>query len=907
MKKTFLAIIAGAAVVTAVFIFTPASSVVADISDRFLEREPDIPEMLANAKSTMTKEEFLEERANGHALLRGLGDEEPVDPQMRISAIKDLEEKQERQQRMPESAYRDALLANWTAIGPAPIIAQAVNPNNPPRYSGRVISIAVHPTNPDIVYAGAAQGGLYRSTNGGTSWTPIMDNALSLAIGAIAISPSNPETVYVGTGEPNFAIDSFFGVGVYRIENASTTATLVGPLNRDAIGTDLFTGRSVSEIIVHPTDNNTIFVSTTTGFGGLGGVATSPLPARGIYRSTNAAGAAPVFTRLTGLAGNIDASIRDIAIDPGNPDILVAGMVAGGPTGGIYRTTNALSAAPTFTQVRSYTGTSTSDLTTEFAAIRPAGAPDAIFYAASGQGTGTVLRSNDGGATWTQQVDNNFCNPQCFYNIAIATDVTNPDRVYLGGSPTLVAGLSTNGGTSFTESGGGVHVDTQALAVAPSNPAIIYLGTDGGIYKSTNSGASYTHLNTSEFSATQFMGLSVHPTDPNFTLGGTQDNGTNFLDPGATAWNMVRGGDGGYSVIDTNAADTTNVRMYHTFFNRVNSLVGYETRGTTTATWTFRGCGNGTTPNNGINCNDTTTLFYAPLEQGPGNPNTIYYGTDRIYRSNDLGLTHTVVSQAPITSGVAVSAIGISPQDDNFRIFGLRTGGLFGTTTGSSAPVDLDPLNTVPSGFVARAVFDPTNTSTAYVTLASFGVNNVYKTTNFNSGAPVWVNISGTLPRVPVSAFIVDPANPEILYAGTDIGVYVSPDGGTTWEPFGTGFPRVAVFDMAKAGGNTIRIATHGRGMWQIPAFSPNAIPITISGRVATPSGQGLRNAQVALIDALGVRRIATTSSFGIYAFADVTPGSGYIVSVASKRYRFTAQTLNITTSLNNVDFVGLE
>jgi hypothetical protein len=903
MKKIVVLVVIALSVAAFAF-WTPISNTLAQMNVPFFEREPDMPSESEDDKERISrageKEEYLTRRAEAYALLRGIDGETPVDPQLRISAVKGLEKEQERLSRMPESSFKDALLADWAPIGPAPLFVGSIE------YSGRTTAIAVHPTNPDIVFSGTAQGGVYRSTNGGTTWTPIMDSALSLAIGSIAISPSSPETVYVGTGEPNFSADSFFGVGVYRIDNASTTATLVGPLNRDAANADIITGRSVSEIIVHPTDPNTIFISTANGVAGSGGTAFTPLPTRGVFRSINAASASPTFSRLTGLAGNIDAAVRDIAIDPTNPNILVAGVVSS-TVGGIHRSADALSAAPTFTQVFAYTGTSSSELNTELAAVHPAGAEDAIFYAASGNLGGRVLRSTNGGLTWEQRIDNDFCSPQCFYDIAIAVDPGNPDRVYLGGSPNAVAEFSTNGGTTFQEGGGGVHVDTHALTVSPSNPAIVYLGTDGGIYRSTNSGASYAELNTPQYSASQFTGLAVHPTDPNFTIGGTQDNGTNYLNPAAAAWNRVDGADGGNAIIDTNAPDTTNVRMYHTRQNQLNSLIGYRTRGTTTAAYTSRGCPNGTTPNNGINCGDTAVLFYAPFEAGPGNPNTIYYATDRVYRSTDTGVTHTVVSQAPITSGVAVSSIGISPQDDNIRIFGLRTGGLFGTMNGSSTLVDLDPAGTVPSGFISRTVIDPNNSTTAYVTIANYAINNVYKTTNLNASPPTWTNIAGTLPRIPVSAFIVDPASSNILYVGTDIGVYVSPDGGTTWNAFGTGFPRVAVFDVAKTAGNMIRIATHGRGMWQIPAIVPAATPVNVGGRVVTPSGLGLRNAVVSLTDSVGVRRTATTSSFGIYSFGNVLSGQEYLIGVSSKRYRFTTLAVTVNSNLSDVDFVGQE
>ncbi|MDH3493043.1 MAG: hypothetical protein OEM82_05795, partial [Acidobacteriota bacterium] len=361
-----LIISAFAIVIASPFVFAfwlPFNRTIAQYGVPFADPEPDLPGIFADTKQSIGKEEFLLKRNEAIGLKRGIRKDKPVDPQLRPNAIVKMQDQEEALRSKVRDGEADSLLlAAWSPIGPNPIVS-GLN-----RYSGRVISIAVHPSNPNLVYAGAAQGGLYRSSNGGTDWTPLMDGAQSIAIGAIAISPSNPETVYVGTGEHNFSLDSFSGVGVYKITNASTTATLTGPLNKDAGGADIFTGRGISRIIVDPTDSAKIFVATTSGLGGIGGV-TSVFPSRGIYRSTNATSASPTFTKLTGLAGGINASVRDIAIDPGDPNIMVAGLVASGGTGGIYRSTNALSATPTFTQVEVFSASTTSELTTEFAAI----------------------------------------------------------------------------------------------------------------------------------------------------------------------------------------------------------------------------------------------------------------------------------------------------------------------------------------------------------------------------------------------------------------------------------------------------------------------------------------------------------------------------------------------------------
>ncbi|HYR58310.1 MAG TPA: hypothetical protein VEO95_06770, partial [Chthoniobacteraceae bacterium] len=208
--------------------------------------------------------------------------------------------------------------------------------------SGRISAIAVHPTNPSIVYVGAAQGGVYRSLDGGTTWTPLLDAAAKLSIGALAIDPQSASTLFVGTGEANLSGDSAAGVGIYIITNADgVSPALSGPF-----GAAAFNNRSISRIAINPGDHNTIFVTTTSGTVGNPGGSTGNFvaqPTRGLYRSQNALAATPSFTLLT-TSSATNLSHTDVIINPANANVVICAAFGDG----IYRSTNALDATPSF-------------------------------------------------------------------------------------------------------------------------------------------------------------------------------------------------------------------------------------------------------------------------------------------------------------------------------------------------------------------------------------------------------------------------------------------------------------------------------------------------------------------------------------------------------------------------------
>ena len=939
----------------------------------FAQEDPDIPPQFRNL---ITPEQYHTLRDGHINLLRGM----PADPSLRAQAIQQLLVKRAFALSGPIAPV------TWRQLGPTPI------PNGQTQgvvssVSGRVTAIAIDPTNANFVYVGSAQGGVYRTLDGAATWTQIFDNNRTSAIGALAIDSANSR-LYVGTGEANGSADSFAGVGLFRIDNVNSAAPAqVGPINpvrnyldvsSVAQSVAVFTGRSIASIVLIPNDPTTLFVGVAGGVIGSGGDApfggsVPPLGLRGLYKLTNVTGdpAAVGVLRIgvrsgAGIEGCFDTpctgnrNVNSIVLDPGdltgNTLILWLNGTNAANDGGIWRTTNALAATPSFSQSFATTSTSTSNGRGHLS-IYKEGANPAVVYAASGEPvvnnattscistsqSGAMRVSTDGGITFGAKLfgSGGFCDGQCFYNIGMdvipgATTAQNDDIILLGGNTRSTTNCqrlgarSTDGGATFTDPAtSGLHADTHFIKIAPGNPNIVYHGNDGGVFKSIDGGQTWASVNPG-FNTVQFSGLAIHPTDQNFTIGGTQDNGTNNLLANGTTWNRIDFGDGGYAMIDQNATDTSAVTMYHTYFNQTNSLLGFARVDTVAAAvdgnWGFFGC-QGTTSANGITCADAV-LFYAPLAQGPGNPNTFYYGSDRLYRSTNKGVNNTVVSQAPITAGAPISSIAISPQDDNYRLIGQSTGGLFYTTTGSSTLTNLDPTNIIPNRFVGRVMFDPSNKNTAYIALGGYMAStttansHVWKITNLDT-TPVLTGMPG-LPDAPVNAIAVDSTNGNRVYVGTDIGVYATTDGGVSWNPFGTGLPVVSVFDAKiQPSSGVLRIATHGRGMWEAtpaPLVGGTNVAGIISGKTgAVPgsrnwtiqvSNQGPSPANSTQINGLTFSQIAgplcvptVTSPLPVFVgdiAAGANAGAGVAINFPAGCSSASRFTVNISLSANN-------
>ncbi|HBB89126.1 MAG TPA: hypothetical protein DC047_16085 [Blastocatellia bacterium] len=936
------------------------------------------------------------------ARLRGIEPGRPFDSGARGRAILQMERAQTLRAESSKNSFFNKLasvfgsetpLASvWAELGPRPL------PNGSAQsglvsVSGRATAVVVDPTNPNKVYLGTAQGGVWRSLDAGVNWTPIFDSAQSLAIGALAIAPSSPSTLYVGTGEFNGCGDCFFGVGLYRIDNADTSATLVGPINPSQTISNLtyniFSGRGITKILVDPNNAAAIFVSTGRGIGGQGANSFGLVPAiatRGLYRSTNATAAASAvsFQKLVITTdnspdspgtGNVDTT--DMVMEPGNANnILVSVIGVSGTNGGIYRSANALAPTPSFSQTLALpllangqsprVGLAINKVGSSVTAYAATGETPTVTTACATNFSGALHKSTDGGASWSGQLagGQGFCGGQCFYNLTVAVDPNDANLVYLGGNARGTASgtqcsdamkKSTDGGTTFQRDDSGLHADSHALFFDTSG--LIYTGNDGGVWKRSSTaatGSAWTNLNRSPLSTLQFESIAVHPLDQFFTIGGTQDNGTEAQQTSSGNWVNAEGGDGGYTLIDQSATNNTDVTMYLTFFNESNSQIFFD-RATLTSclnarnSWPSRGaiaCGNAPCAddatlasncdslpflkNNGIQLTDNV-LFYAPMTLGPGNPNIFYFGTDRLYRSTDRGDNMTIVSQSPLqptgsrtplgggtaqTTGTPISTIAISPQDDNYRIVGMQNGQVWATSIGSSAMVNLssgsfpaNPNGSATNKFVGRAIFDPSNKDVAYISFSFFAPagQGIWKITNLGSAgagtaAPNWVPASNGIPSIPINALTVDPTNSNNVFAGTDIGVYNSTDGGANWTPFGTGLPRVAVFGLAiQPTSRILRVATHGRGMWEISlnaAPGPNTVQFSSSSQTVSETPNQTTKVDVTVTRAGDITSAATID----YVTSDGTANSRSDYEAAIGTLRFAANQGTKTISIFIVD-----
>ncbi len=719
----------------------------------------------------------------------------------------------------------------WRNVGPDPMASTSR------AYSGRVQALAVRSSPPYTIYLGAAQGGVWVSSTLTAGWLPLSNQLPTQAIGDIALAPSNENIVYVGTGEGALSGDSYFGDGVYRSDDGGRSFRRVSG--------EAIVQSSVSKVVVDPTDPDHVYIATIRGVSGnraVGGPGASPF---GVWESRD--GGASWLPRLTTTERLRGAT--DLVMDPQDPRTLLASFWMQG----IVKTTDGgqtWRSAMTGLPANADWGSQSARSRIALGISRPDPARPAVVYAGfnwtttAGQAQpSTVWRSADAGETWAEtsrQVVAGYCGGQCWYDNMILADPTNPDIVYALGVwnyGTSSGGVfrSMDGGRTWLDLGYGQHPDYHAAAVRRDRPEYLVVGNDGGVWSSTSRGgrlagepytrtqwvnlngrASSTAVDGTGLMTAQYVGIAQHPSNPGLIYGGTQDNGTHRRLAPSNAFRIIQGGDGGQALVDPYEPRY----VYGTYYN----LSPYRFTD---------GASGGPGPDitTGIDTNDRSA-FYVPFAMDPEQTHRLYIGSYRLYRTDNRGDQWQAIS-ADLTSGCTSSAASptgygcvitaIGPQPGSGAVYvGTGDARLWLSTDATVAQprwarVDKAPLPVRP---VTSFAVDRSDYRRAYVAFGGFNgatptqPGHVFATAD---GGRTWTDISANLPDAPVNSVVLDASEPDTLYVGTDVGPLVTRDRGRSWEPLGSGFPIVGVWQLSlNPYTRQIAAGTHGRGIWTL-------------------------------------------------------------------------------------------
>ena len=686
----------------------------------------------------------------------------------------------------------------------------------PASMGGRLDDIAVVESDPRIIYIGSAAGGLFKTINGGISWEALFENQPNPSIGDIAIAPSNPSVVYIGTGEANNRQSSSWGNGVYKTMDAGATWTHLGLDETHHIG----------RIVVHPTDPNILYVAA---LGDLWG----PNKERGVYKSTDGGA-----TWSQTLYVNENTGVSDIAIDWQSPNILYAttyqhrrtvfGYNGGGPGSGLYRSTDGGShwtklagGLPTNGDV----GRCGLDIYRK---------NTNIVYALIQHATrGGVYRSEDKGVTWTRMSDTD---PRPSYFSQIRVDPNNDLRIWMGGVNIY---FSEDGGRNFVQTRfERVHSDVHAIWIDPNNSDHILSGNDGGIWLTYDSGRSWRHLNN--VAIAQFYEVAYDFQKPYHVCGGLQDN-YSWCGPSSTTqqdgignedWITVEGGDGFY-----NRIDPTDPNIIYAE-SQDGNLSRRDLR---------------TSENKSIRPqedNDQAPRYRfqwnSPLMISPHDPKTIYYGGNHLFKSTDRGDTWVRLGEDLTTNadrnkmtilgkeitrdtlsrhdGVAawpcITAIAESPVKAGVLWVGTDDGNVQMSNDGGKTWSNVvSHITGLPKGgYVSRIEPSYKDPGTAYITFdnhrsADYAIY-IFMTKNYGDS---FSKITSGIPPEAGTVHVIreDPVNMNLLFAGTEFGMFVTFDRGASWHRMKNGLPTVPVFDIQiHPREHDLILATHGRAVW---------------------------------------------------------------------------------------------
>jgi photosystem II stability/assembly factor-like uncharacterized protein len=621
----------------------------------------------------------------------------------------------------------------------------------PINFSGRIKSLAIHPTDGNTIYAGGADGGVWKTITGGASWYSTMDLELSMAIGAIGISASNPNVVYAATGEnvPGWG-PSYPGVGVYKTTDAGGDWDLMAPISSDRC----------SRVLVHPSDPNTVYVA---GDGGL-------------HKSVDGGGS------WTNIRTDFHS---DALMDPLAPNTLYAAVWGSG----VYKS---IDAGVTWTLLSNGIPTGSAADWIKLAMGLNGTDGTAFLVAKMGTGSGSMYKSSDAGANWTAISGSQEPAPYNTWTNMVAVDPNNQNVIFAGG---IGVERSADGGATFAGIGG-THSDHHQLVFSPTDSNICYMATDGGVFTSTDNGVTFTY-GSQGLVSTQLYSIGVAQTWP-FLLGGaTQDQGI-IETNGPSAWSDTgAGNEGGFFIVDPN--NSSNVYATPWSANLIRSTTG-GTPGSWASILTGLPAGMG--------------VGHLAVKPGDSN-SLLCVGSNQAFRSTDQGNNWTSVltvaaSPTRVTYSPSTPVICFAATADG-RVYKSTGSGAAGTWAEPYAAADRPPIGLI--GAIAVGWNDPNLIYIAYggwPAQVYRSTDGGAHWANASGQLP-----TDALPNAPISDLVIDQYNAEVLYVATDIGVFRSREAGDSWERFEDGMPRIVTSGLAlRRASNTLYASTMGRGAY---------------------------------------------------------------------------------------------
>ena len=654
-----------------------------------------------------------------------------------------------------------ASVANWTPLGPFGSPAGGG--------AGRIQVICANPTNTNSFYVGSAAGGFWMTNNGGISYTTTTDQLGSCGVSDIAINPFNTNIIYISTGDRD-AGDTY-ATGVLKSIDGGLTWSNTG------LVWQTIQQRRIYRLLINPINPNTLIAATSVG----------------IYRSLNAGQSWSLIS-----SGNyVDAEYRP------NDTTTVYAVTSNGLS-------KSINGGASFAGVSAFpSGISANRLS--IAVSRANANYLYVLVSNNSNGFGGLYRSLNSGTTFSLMSSSpnifdwsttgNGTGGQGWYDIAIDASPSNANEIIAGG---VNSWKSTNGGANWVLNshwyggGGKPYVHADLHYVLYTSGTTCYLGTDGGVSKTSNNGQNWTEIN-GNMNIAQMYKIGLASNNSSKLITGHQDNGSNLLN--GSNWSQVYGGDGMDCFIDWNNNNTLVASTQNGGFTR--SINGG-------ANWSAIVSGLSGTP-----------AWVAPIVQDPISANTYYCGYQNVFKSTNQGNTWTIISNFNTT----LDEIKVSPLNPNI-IFATSTNAIWKTSNGGTTWSNITPTNIIGNNQITDLTMDNLNPNNIYITLSGYSAG-IKVLASYNGGS-TWINYSQGLPNIPTNCIVYVKNSPQGLYLGTDVGVYYREANMSNWISYFTGLPNIIVQDLEiYYSTGKLRAATYARGVWETNLYSNPTSPPT--------------------------------------------------------------------------------